>query len=164
MPHHLLGQIGDVSRYVFCPGSQARARRIADQFENVVTVSEERGIVVYSGTYKGVFMTSCGTGMGGPATAIAIEELGQLGADTLIRVGSCGVLQEWLGPGSIILASGTYRDTGTGRGYLPLAFPAVPTFECCTSCMNRPWPWMFSQRRCRHRVGRLLRHAWRSTD
>ena len=129
MALHITGESKDISRYVFCPGSQARARRIAAHFENTETVSEERGIVVYSGYYEGVFMTSCGTGMGGPATAIACEELAQLGADTFIRVGSCGVLQEGQGPGDVIIASGTFRAGGTGNNYLPLAFPAVPTFE-----------------------------------
>ena len=129
MELHVNGESKDISRYVFCPGSQARAKRIAGHFNNPLTVSEERGIVVYSGYYEGVFMTSCGTGMGGPATAIACEELAHLGADTFIRVGSCGVLQEAQGPGDIIIASGTFRAGGTGNSYLPLAFPAVPTFE-----------------------------------
>ncbi len=129
MELHVRGAAEQISRYVFCPGSQARARRIASVFDNPVTVSEERGIVVYSGYYQGVFMTSCGTGMGGPVTAIACEELAHLGADTFIRVGSCGVLQEGQGPGDIIIASGTYRAGGTGLYYLPIGFPAVPTFE-----------------------------------
>lgn len=129
MPFHLKGKPGDIARYVLCPGSQARARRIAEHFEQCATVSDDRGIVVYSGTYQGVFMTACGTGMGGAATAIATEELGQLGADTFIRVGSCGVLQPGQQPGDVIIASGTCRAGGTGRGYLPRAFPALPTFE-----------------------------------
>lgn len=129
MEFHMKGEPEDVSRYVFCPGSQSRARQIAEHFENKTTVSEERGIVVYSGTYRGVFMTACGTGMGGPATAIATEELGHLGADTFIRVGSCGVLQPGLNPGDVIIASGTVRLGGTGKFYLPLEFPAVPTFS-----------------------------------
>ncbi len=129
MEFHIDGGAKDISRYVFCPGSQSRAKKIADQFENLVTVSDNRGIVVYSGVYEGVFMTACGTGMGGPATAIAVEELGHLGADTFIRVGSCGVLQPGQQVGDVLIASGTYRAGGTGNGYLPLAFPAVPSFE-----------------------------------
>lgn len=129
MEFHVSGTVADISRYVFCPGSQARARRIASAFDDQVTVSEERGIVVYSGYYEGIFMTACGTGIGGPATAIACEELAHLGADTFIRVGSCGVLQEGQGPGDIIIASGTFRSGGTGLYYLPLGFPAVPSFD-----------------------------------
>ncbi len=129
MEFHMHGEPQDISRYVFCPGSQSRARQIAEHFEDKKTISKERGIEVYSGTYRGVFMTSCGTGMGGPATAIATEELGHLGADTFIRVGSCGVLQPEFNPGDVIVASGTVRLGGTGKFYLPQEFPAVPTFS-----------------------------------
>lgn len=129
MEFHMKGEPEDISRYVLCPGSQSRAKKIAEQFDNCVTVSEERGIVVYSGTYKGVFMTSCGTGMGGPATAIAIEELGHLGADTFIRVGSCGALQEGQKAGDVIIANATVRYGGTGNAYLPVEYPAAATFE-----------------------------------
>src|SRR5690606_31272386 len=69
-----------------------------------------------------------GTGMGGPAAAIALEELAQLGADTFIRAGSCGVLQPEQQPGDIIIASGVYRTAGTTTEYLPMPFPATPTF------------------------------------
>jgi uridine phosphorylase len=84
--------------------------------------------VVFSGKYKDVFVTVCGTGMGGPTVAIALEELGHMGADTFIRVGSCGVFQEEQKPGDVIIASGTFRAGGTANAYLPPAYPAVPTF------------------------------------
>ncbi len=129
MEFHVHAESKDVARYVFCPGSQTRAARMAAHLEDAIKISDERGIVVYSGSYRGVIMTVCGTGMGGPATAIACEELAHLGADTFIRVGSCGVLQEGQKSGDIIIASGTYRNSGTGAEYLPLPFPAVPTFE-----------------------------------
>ncbi len=128
MEWHIKCDPDEISRYVFCPGDQARARRIADQMENAALVTDSRGYVVYSGTYKDVFMTVCGTGMGGPTVAIALEELAHMGADTFIRVGSCGVFQEGQMPGDIIIASGTVRQGGTANGYLPLAYPAVPTF------------------------------------
>lgn len=128
MPLHIDAAPDLISRYVLCPGSQARARRIAEHFEDLQIIADDRGIVVYSGRYQDIFVTSCGTGMGGPAAAIALEELAQLGADTFIRAGSCGVLQPDQQPGEIIIASGTYRTSGTTTEYLPMAFPAVPTF------------------------------------
>jgi uridine phosphorylase len=136
MEFHIKCQPEEVSRYVFCPGSQRRAKRIADQFDEMEKVTDDRGIVVYSGTYKGVFMTSCGTGMGGPAVAICMEELSHLGADTFIRVGSCGVFQDGQGPGDIIIASGTIREGGTSLAYLPLEFPAVPTYEILSTLVD----------------------------
>lgn len=129
MEHHIFCTPEEVSRYVFCPGSQSRAKKIADHFDDVKLVHDDRGIVVYSGLYKGVFMTSCGTGMGGPAVGIALTELSNLGADTFIRVGSCGVFQEWQQPGDLIISTGTVRAGGTANAYLPLMYPAVPTYE-----------------------------------
>ena len=128
MEFHIKAQEKDIARYVFCPGDQARARKIADHLEDASLVDDSRGYVVFSGRYEGAFMTVCGTGMGGPAVAIALEELAHLGADTFIRVGSCGVFQPGQGPGDVIIASGTYRFSGTANAYLPPNFPAVPTF------------------------------------
>jgi len=133
MEHHIRCDAEDISRYVFCPGDQARARKIADHFENGRVVTESRGYVVLSGEYDGIFMTVCGTGMGGPAVAIAVEELGRMGARTFIRVGSCGVFQEGQKTGDVIIASGTVRAGGTANAFLPIGFPAVPTFSVLRS-------------------------------
>jgi len=129
MEWHIKCDEKEISRYVFCPGDQKRAKKIADQFDNSHLVTESRGYTVYSGEYKGVFMTMCGTGMGGPAVAIGTEELAHMGADTFIRVGSCGVFQEGQEPGDVIAASGTVRGGGTSNAYLPSIYPAVPTFS-----------------------------------
>jgi uridine phosphorylase len=129
MEWHIRCDEKDIARYVFCPGDYLRARKIADNFENARLVSDSRGYVVYSGMYQGTFMTACGTGMGGPTVAIGLEELAHMGADTFIRVGSCGVFQPGQKSGDVIIASGTVRAGGTSLGYLPLMFPAVPTFS-----------------------------------
>jgi uridine phosphorylase len=128
MEFHIRCDSKDISRYVFCPGDHARAKKIADHFADARLVTTSRGYVVYSGYYDGVVMTACGTGMGGPTVAIALEELAHMGADTFIRVGSCGVFQEAQTVGDVIIASGTYRMGGAANAYLPPAFPAVPTF------------------------------------
>ena len=106
MEFHIKAESKDISRYVFCPGDQARARKIAEHFDNPYLVTDSRGYVVISGRYEGIFMTVCGTGMGGPTVAIALEELAHLGADTFVRVGSCGVFQASQRPGDVIIASG----------------------------------------------------------
>jgi uridine phosphorylase len=129
MEFHIVCDPQEIARYVFCPGDQKRAHRIADRLESSRLVTDSRGYVVMSGAYKEVPMTVCGTGMGGPTVAIALEELGHMGADTFIRVGSCGVLQEGQMPGDVIIASGTVRAGGTSKAYLPEIFPAVPTFQ-----------------------------------
>lgn len=129
MEFHIVCDPQDIARYVFCPGDQRRAQKIADHFTAPRLVTDSRGYVVYTGEYDGVPMTVCGTGMGGPAVAIAVEELAHMGADTFIRVGSCGVVQEGQGPGDVIIPSGTVRSGGTADAYLPPNFPAVPTFD-----------------------------------
>ena len=136
MEWHIKCAPDEISRYIFCPGDQQRAKKIADQFETSHLVTESRGYIVYSGEYKGVFMTVCGTGMGGPAVAIGVEELAHMGGDTFIRVGSCGVFQEGQKPGDVIAASGTVRAGGTANAYLPLMFPAVPTFAVLRSLVE----------------------------
>jgi len=136
MEWHIKCDPGEISRYIFCPGDQKRAKKIADQFDTSHLVTESRGYTVYSGEYKGVFMTVCGTGMGGPAVAIGVEELAHMGGDTFIRVGSCGVFQEGQKPGDVIAASGTVRAGGTGNAYLPVIFPAVPTFAVLRSLVE----------------------------
>lgn len=129
MEHHLPCDPSDISRYVFCPGDQKRARKLAAHFEDCKLVLENRGYIVFSGTYQGIFMTAIGTGMGGPAVAIALEELAHMGADTFIRVGSCGVFQEGQRPGDTIISNATVRLGGTANAYLPLEYPAVPDFS-----------------------------------
>ncbi|MCB8928884.1 MAG: nucleoside phosphorylase [Ardenticatenaceae bacterium] len=128
MEWHIQCDPKEISRYVFCPGDQARARKIAAHLDDSYLVTDSRGYVVFSGHYKDVFMTVCGTGMGGPTVAIALEELAHMGTDTFIRVGSCGVFQDGQKPGDVIIASGTFRAGGTANAYLPPNFPAVPTF------------------------------------
>ncbi len=129
MEWHIKCDAKEIARYVFCPGDQQRARKISDHFNSTHLVTESRGYIVFSGEYKGIPMTVCGTGMGGPAVAIGLEELAHMGADTFIRVGSCGVFQEGQAPGDVVIASGTVRYGGTGNAYLPLIYPAVPTFS-----------------------------------
>ncbi|MCD4672049.1 MAG: nucleoside phosphorylase [Anaerolineaceae bacterium] len=129
MEHHLPCNPSDIARYVFCPGDQKRARKIAKQFNDCQLVLENRGYVVLSGYYQDTFMTAIGTGMGGPAVAIALEELAHMGADTFLRVGSCGVFQDFQKPGDIIISNGTVRFGGTANAYLSLEYPAVPDFS-----------------------------------
>ena len=129
MEYHIRCDPKDIARYCFTPGSPDRAKKMAACFDEAKFVTDSRGYLVYSGKYEGVFMTVCATNMGGPTVAIALEELAHMGADTFIRVGSCGVFKAGLGPGDIVISTGTYRAGGTSLAYLPLNFPAVPTFD-----------------------------------
>lgn len=136
MEWHIKCDEKEISRYVFTPGDQARAKKIADHFDEMHLVTESRGYSVFSGTYKGIHMTVCGTGMGGPVVAIAVEELAHMGADTFIRVGSCGVFQKGQRTGDVIVATGVVRAGGTANAYLPPIFPAVPNFQVLRSLVE----------------------------
>jgi DeoD family purine-nucleoside phosphorylase len=126
--HHIKAYNKDITRYCFIPGDHVRGKKIAEQMDNPVLLSGTRGIFVYSGTYKGIPMNVCSTGMGGPQVAIAMEELANMGVDTFIRVGSCGAMQDDMGVGDVVIATATNREGGTSYNYLPGSFPAVADF------------------------------------
>ncbi|HYF94977.1 MAG TPA: nucleoside phosphorylase [Symbiobacteriaceae bacterium] len=126
--HHIKVKQEDLSRYVLIPGSHLRGRLIAERMEECRVVSATRGYYLYTGYYAGQRLTVCSTGMGGPAAAIAMEELGNMGCDTFIRVGSAGAIAPGLGVGDIAIATGSVRGGGTGSRFLPPEFPAVPDF------------------------------------
>ena len=129
MEWHIKCDPSEIARYVFAPGDQARAEKIAKQFDSYHLVTQSRGYTVYSGEYKGVPMTACGMGMGGPNFAIGMHELANMGADTFVRIGSCGVMQAGQKTGDVIVSTGCVRNGGTGSAYLPMTYPAVPTYS-----------------------------------
>ncbi len=129
MEFHIKCDPEEIARYVFVPGDHERARRIADHFDDSHLVTDTRGYYVYTGTVDGIQMTAVSTGMGGPQIAIGIEELANMGADTFIRVGSCGTLQDHVDVGDLVIPTGVYRAGATADAYLSPAFPAAPTWQ-----------------------------------
>jgi uridine phosphorylase len=127
--YHIACGPGDVGRYVFLPGDPGRVPLIARQFDRAEKIAENREYVTYTGEIDGVRVSACSTGIGSPSAAIALEELAAIGADTFIRVGKSGGLQEHLPVGSLVVATGAVRDEGTSRAYVPLEFPAVADLE-----------------------------------
>lgn len=126
--HHIKAKNQDIARYCFIPGDHVRGKKIAGRLEGSRTVADTRGYFVYTGSYKGVRMTVCSTGIGGPQVAIAMEELGNMGVETFIRLGSAGGLDDRTAVGDIVIATASYRGGGTGDRYLPKPFPAVADF------------------------------------
>lgn len=126
--HHIKARSEDIAEYCLIPGDHVRGRKIADRLERPKPISDTRGYFVYTGTYHGQRVTVCSTGMGGPQVAIAMEELGNMGAKTFIRLGSAGGIHERTGVGDIVIATASYRGGGTADEYLPKPFPAVADF------------------------------------
>ena len=127
-PHIMCG-VGDVAKYVLLPGDPRRVEIIASFFDEAHKVAEYRGFVTYSGKVDGIGISACSTGIGCPSTAIVVEELVKIGAETFIRVGTTGALQPDIEIGDIIIATAAVRADGTTRSYLPVEYPAVANFE-----------------------------------
>ena len=119
---------GDVGRYVILPGDPGRCEKIAALFDDAHFVAQNREFTIYTGTLLGEKVSVCSTGIGGPSASIAMEELHNIGADTFIRVGTCGGMQEDVCGGDIVIATGAIRMEGTSREYAPIEYPAVPDF------------------------------------
>ena len=134
--YHIPVSAGEIGRYCILPGDPDRCEQIASYLENPVHVGQKREYNIWNGTLDGETVTVCSTGIGGPSTAIAVEELANCGADTLIRVGTCGGIDLSVECGDLVIASGAVRQDGTSHEYAPAAFPATPTPEVLFALMQ----------------------------
>ena len=92
-------------------------------------VAENRHYVTYTGKVGGVEVSTTSTGIGGPSVAIAVEELARCGADTFIRVGTCGGTRTTQKIGDVAIATGAVRWEGTSRQYVRPEYPAISAPE-----------------------------------
>ena len=120
---------GDIGEYVLLPGDPARSNRAAKYFDDAKLVSENREYRTFTGTYKGVKVSVTSTGMGCPSAAIGAEELVNIGAKVLLRIGSTAAIQEGIKVGDLIVSTGAMKNEGTSRFFVPDSFPAVPDLE-----------------------------------
>lgn len=126
--YHLNCVKGDVGRYVLLPGDPGRCEAIAKLFDDPVHIGMNREYNIWTGTLLGEKVSVCSTGIGGPSAAIAMEELVQIGADTFVRVGTCGGIHLDVKPGDIVVATGSIRYEHTSLEYAPIEYPAVADF------------------------------------
>ena len=129
LQYHLQIRRGDVGRYVILPGDPKRCQKIAEHFDDAKLVADSREFVTYTGTLDGVKVSVTSTGIGGPSASIAMEELVRCGADTFIRVGTCGGIDLEVKGGDIVVATGAVRMEGTSREYAPIEYPAVADLD-----------------------------------
>jgi uridine phosphorylase len=127
--YHIQLKDGDVGRYVLLPGDPGRCEKIAAFFDDPRPVAQNREFTSYTGSLNGERVSVVSTGIGCPSTAIAVEELIKIGADTFIRVGTSGGIQPGTKTGDLAIITGAIRDEGTTRQYLPLEFPAVADID-----------------------------------
>ncbi|WP_313691066.1 nucleoside phosphorylase [Halorarum halobium] len=133
---HLLVEEGDVHDVALIPGNPDRVDRIADQCENAELVSENREYRIVNAEYDGRPLTICSTGIGCPSAAIAIEELANVGVETVIRVGTCGGLQTDVEVGDMVVATGAAKEEGTSKRYESATYPAVPDYDTLTALVD----------------------------
>jgi len=119
----------EVGKYAFLPGSPQRVNRIADSLEDPFFIAENREHRTFGGYLEGQLVLVTSTGMGGPSSCIALEELTRLGTTTFIRIGTCSTTNPVVKRGDVVIATGAVRMEGTSFHYAPVEFPALPDFE-----------------------------------
>jgi len=117
------------AKYAILPGDPARVKVIAEFLDNPKPLNVYREYTSYEGYIDGEKVIVISTGMGGPSAAMAVEDLHQIGVDTIIRIGTCGGMQIPIMSGEIIIPTGAIRQEGTTKEYVHTEFPAVPNFD-----------------------------------
>lgn len=126
---HIRCTTEDAAPYAILPGDPQRVERIKEFLTDVKDIAFNREHKSISGYYKGVKVMAVSTGMGGPSTAIAVEELARIGVKAMIRIGSCGALRTGIALGDLVIVNGAVRDDGASKSYVDASFPAIPDTE-----------------------------------
>lgn len=127
--YHIAARRGEIGGYCLLPGDPGRCEKIAAYLDGAYHLVSNREYNIWCGYLDGELVTVCSTGIGGPSTAIAVEELTACGAHTFIRIGTCGGIALPVRSGDIVIASGAVRQDGTSREYAPIEFPAVASAD-----------------------------------
>ena len=134
--YHIQVAQGEVGRYVIVPGDPKRCVKIAQYFDDPVLIADNREYITYTGTLDGVKVSVTSTGIGGPSASIAMEELCRCGADTFVRIGTCGGMQTEVKSGDVVIATGAIRMEGTSKEYAPIEYPAVADLEVTNALVS----------------------------
>src|ERR687891_1303823 len=116
----LRAEEGDYAPLVLLPGDPNRARRISERFDegSARQVNEHRGLLGFTGTYRGNAVSVQTSGIGTPSLSIVVEELLRLGAKRLMRVGTCGGIARGLNTGDLVIATAACPVDGATTTYL----------------------------------------------
>jgi len=147
MPHHLgVGTSG--IKCAIITGDPKRAEKISLLLGNSEWISDRRGFICYKAQNNELHSYIISTGIGGPSTAIVVEELVEIGVRVVIRIGTCGALQHDINVGDLVIPTGCVREDGTTSQYTDLSFPAVPDFEVLRRLVSAA-----SKRNIRYHIG-----------
>ena len=139
MSVHIAAKNGEIADTVLLPGDPKRAKWIAENFlENAVCYTNIRGMLGFTGTYKGKRISVQGTGMGIPSMSIYITELMKdYGVKTLIRVGSAGSYQEDVKIRDIVVALSTSTDSNiNNRRFKGASFAPTVNFDLLSKVLK----------------------------
>ncbi len=140
MSVHIEAKVGDIAETILLPGDPLRAKFIADTYlEDVVCYNQVRGMLGFTGTYKGQRISVQGSGMGIPSFAIYANELiSEYGVKNLIRVGTCGGMQESVRVRDVILAQAACTDSSMNRNTFPgFDFAPIASFGLLKEAYER---------------------------
>jgi uridine phosphorylase len=118
------------------PGDPARVERIASSMDRAAFLASHREFTSWLAWIGDHPVVVCSTGIGGPSTSIAVEELAQLGVRTFLRVGTTGGIQPDVEPGDVIVSTAAVRLDGASSHFAPMEFPAVADFDCTTALVQ----------------------------
>lgn len=124
--HIQLTKMENVSKAIIV-GDPKRVDTIKKYLNSPIDLTFNREYKSILGLYEGENILVISTGIGAPSTAIAIEELHNIGIKTIIRVGSCGAMQKDIDLGELVISTGVVRDEGLTKKYVPADFPGIPT-------------------------------------
>ncbi len=131
--YHLDITAADVAESVLLPGNPDRLDKITAVWDSATEVAAHREYRTATGSYRETPISVTSTGIGGPSAAIALEELARVGAETFIRVGSCGTIQPDVEVGDLVITSGAVRQEGTSKEYIDETYPATADYEVLTA-------------------------------
>ncbi len=118
------------------PGDPARPAMIAEHLDDPSHLVSNREFTSWLGRIDGTPMIVCSTGIGGPSTSIAVEELAQLGVRTFLRVGTTGAIQPNIGVTDVIVTQAAVRLDGASHHFVPTEYPAASNFECTRALVD----------------------------
>lgn len=132
--YHIALNPGDIGEYVLLPGDPMRSDITAKYLDDPQLMANNREHRTFTGYYKGIKVSVTSTGMGCPSAGIAAEELINIGAKNLIRIGSSAALDPQIDIGDLMVTVASMKNEGTSKFYVPDSFPAVPDFDL-TRCL-----------------------------
>lgn len=118
------------------PGDPERVEKIAALMDKPVKLAAHREFTTWRAELDGKAVIVCSTGIGGPSTSIAVEELAQLGIRTFLRIGTTGAIQPHINVGDVLVTTASVRLDGASLHFAPMEFPAVADFECTTALVE----------------------------